>query len=178
MQDALKRFLLVCLTVFAVTQYSDAQPRSIGTSYSISGIGLEYEHDLNRDCFINADIRAEMLAFFMNRNDSPGISASFSCNFTLKEWNSRNDNAIRIFAGPGVTAGLTHEFRKDNGIFFGLKGRVGAECRFDRNVAVSICLNPILGSHLTIVDEHIEMRYYKAGLINAILPEIGIRYTF
>lgn len=178
MQDALKRFLLVCLTVFAVTQYSDAQPRSIGTSYSISGIGLEYEHDLNRDCFINAGIRAEMLAFFMNRNDSPGISASFSCNFTLKEWNSRNDNAIRIFAGPGVTAGLTHEFRKANGIFFGLKGRVGAECRFDRNVAVSICLNPILGSHLTIVDEHIEMRYYKAGLINAILPEIGIRYTF
>ena len=178
MHDALKRYLLVCMTVCAVMHYADAQPRSAGTSYSFSGIGIEYEHDLRKDCFINADIRAEMLALFMDRNHTPGISASFSCNFIIREWESRNSNVISLFAGPGVTVGLANEFRKDYGMFFGLKGRVGAECRFDRNVAVSICLNPILGSHLSIVDEVIEMSYYKNGLINTILPEIGIKYTF
>ena len=178
MHFALKRYLLVFMTACAVMQYAAAQTRSLGASFSFSGIGIEYEHALNNSCFINADARAEMLAFFMNRSDVPGMSASFSCNFILKEWASRNKNSIRFFAGPGVTVGLTHEFRKDNGMFFGLKGRVGAECWFDRNVALSICLNPILGSHLTIVDKHIEMRYYTNGLINAILPEIAVKYTF
>lgn len=178
MHDALKRCLIVFMTVFAVMNYADAQPRSLGTTYSFSGIGIEYEHDLKRDCFINTDIRTEMLAFFMNKNDIPGISASFSCNFIIREWSSRNDNTISFFAGPGVTIGISHDLRKDNGFLIGLKGRVGVECWFDRNVAASICLNPIIGSHLTVVDDHVVMKYYKNGLINAILPEIGIKYTF
>lgn len=178
MHDGFKRYLLVCLTVFTVMSFAHAQPRSIGTSYSFSGIEVEYEHNLNKECFINTGIRAEMLANFMNKNDLPGISASVSCNFIIKEWASKNDNVISIFAGPGVALGVTHDFRKDIGFFLGMKGRVGAECSFDRNVSVSICLNPILGSHFTIADEHVVMKYYKNGLINAILPEIGIKYIF
>ncbi len=178
MHEALKRYVLVCLIAYAAMTYAHAQPRALGTSYSFSGLGIVYEHDLNHECFINADIRAEMLSFFMNSNDYPGISASFSCNFIIKELASRNGNSIIMFAGPGVTLGMSHDFRKDEGYFFGLKGRVGAECRFDRKIAISVCLNPVLGSHITVIDEHIEMRYFKNGLINTILPEIGIKYTF
>ena len=64
------------------------------------------------------------------------------------------------------------------GYFFGLKGRIGAECGFNRNISLSVTLNPVFGSHLILMEEHIEMKYYKNGLINTILPEIGIKYTF
>lgn len=175
---ALKRIAVLCLAVCASISYVDAQPRSIGTSYSFSALGISYEHTLNQDCFISADVKAEMGAYFMDSTRSPGVSASLSGNFIINRWTSRNGNTICAFAGPGISAGIAHEFRKDYGYFLGLKGRLGMECLFDRNVSVSICLTPILGMHMTIVDGHLEMRYYKRGLINAMIPEIGIKYLF
>ena len=137
-----------------------------------------YEHYIDDDCFVNTDIHAELLAVFMNRNNYPGISASVSCNFILKSWTSHNYGTINLFAGPGIMLGISPDFRKENGAFFGLKGRVGAECRFDRNISISLCLNPALGSHIIIKDEHIEMKYYRNGLLNAAIPEIAIKYSF
>jgi hypothetical protein len=52
------------------------------------------------------------------------------------------------------------------------------ECSFERRIAISASLNPIIGSHLMIRDEYLEMTYFRNGLLNAILPEIGIKYTF
>ena len=178
MPEALKRFLTICFVVCAAMSYVHAQPKALGTSYSFNGPGITYEHYLNPECFINADIRAEMLAYFMDRTDSPGVSASLSCSFIINEWSSRNNNTIRLFAGPGVAIGMAHNFRKDMGYFFGLKGCIGAECRFDRHISLSLSLNPVLGSHMVLREEHLEMKYYRNGLINTILPEIGIKYTF
>jgi hypothetical protein len=31
---------------------------------------------------------------------------------------------------------------------------------------------------VAIMEEHVEMKYYRNGLINAILPEISIKYMF
>ncbi len=166
------------MTAFAAILCCHAQPKAIGTSYSFSGLGITYEHHLGSDCFINADVRAEMAALFIDRKNDSGISASVSCNFIIKEWKSRNDNTISIFAGPGIALGLSQDLYKEMGYFFGLKGKIGTECRFDRNISISIALNPVLGSHVIIMDEHIEMKYFKNGLINTILPEIGIKYTF
>ena len=178
MNVALKRYITVCIAAIAAMTYGHAQSKSLGASYSISGLGINYEYNIYQECFINADIRAETLAVFMNRNNNPGISASLSCNFIIKEWKSRNDNSVSLFAGPGITIGMSDDFRKDLGYFFGLKGRIGAECRFDRHIAISVSLNPVIGSHLIVMEEHVEMKYYKNGLINAVLPEIGIKYIF
>lgn len=174
----LKRIAVLCLAVCASMSYADAQPRSAGASFSFSALGATYEHTLNQDCFINADIKAEMGSYFMDSTRLPGVSASLSGNFIISRWTSRNGNTICAFAGPGITTGIAHEFRKDYGYFFGLKGRLGIECLFDRKVALSINLSPVLGMHMTIVDEHLEMRYYKRGIINAMIPEIGIKYLF
>ncbi len=178
MTVALKRYIFVCIAAFAAMSYGYAQSKALGTSYSISGIGISYEHNLNKECFINADLRAETLAVFMNRDNNPGISASIICNFIIREWKSGNDNSIYLFAGPGMTIGMGDDYRKDLGFFFGLKGRIGAECRFDRHIAISVSLNPVIGSHLIVMEEHVEMKYYKNGLINAVLPEIGVKYIF
>ncbi len=178
MLEALKRFAVLSLTVCAAISYADAQPRSVGASFSFSALGATYEHTLNQDSFINADIKAEMGPYFMDSTRLPGVSASLSGNFIISRWASRNGNTICAFAGPGITAGIAHEFKKDYGYFLGLKGRLGMECLFERKVSISISLAPTLGMHMTIVEGHLEMRYYKGGLINAMIPEIGIKYLF
>lgn len=178
MREALKRIITTCILACVSILYADAQSHSLGTTYSFGGIGIEYEHDLNPDCFINAGIRAETANHFMDSKREVGVSASLSCNFIIKQWSSRNGNTVSAFAGPGATFGKSHDFNKDSGYFFGLKGRAGIECRFGRNISISLSFNPILGSHMVIFDEHIEMNPYKLGLINAVLPEIGINYMF
>lgn len=172
------RYMIACLVVFSAIFQAVAQPKAIGTTYSLSGLGVMYEHNVGEGCFIDADLRAEMGEVFRNTTGIPGISTSLSCNFTLKEWESHNGNIICAFAGPGVTAGIASDLYKDRGYFFGLKGRAGIECRFDRGVAISASLNPVIGSHLVIRDEYLEMTYYRNGLLNAVLPEICIKYTF
>ena len=178
MRTALKRIIATCIIICVSILYADAQPRSFGTTYSFGGIGFGYEHELNQDCFINAGVRAETASNFMDSKRQIGMSASLSCNFIIKQWQSRNGNTISAFAGPGAIFGKSHDFNKDYGYFFGLKGRAGIECRFDRKISISLCFNPILGTHMVIFDEHIEMNPYKLGLADAVLPEIGINYMF
>lgn len=178
MSDTLKRIIILCLAAYSSISYADAQPKAAGSSYSLSGAGLTYEHFLNGDAFLHTDLRAEMLAVFMNRNNNPGISASLSYNLIFKEWKSRNSNVICLFGGPGVAVGMSHDYGNDMGCFFGLKGRVGVECSFDRHISVSLTLNPVIGSHMVLKEKHIEMKYYKNGLISTLFPEIGIKYEF
>lgn len=178
MPAPLKRYLIVCLAVFVALFQASAQPKAMGATFSLSGFSAMYEHSFGEDCFVDADLKAEMGEVFRNVTDIPGISASFSCNFIYSKWKSGNGNAVYAFAGPGISVGIASDLHKDRGYFFGIKGRVGVECQFDRRVAISASLNPILGSHLIIRDEYLEMAYYRNGLLNAILPEIGIKYTF
>lgn len=178
MSQRMKRSIMSCIAACAAMCFSYAQPKALGGTFSFCGIGISYEHNLSQGCFLQADVRAETTEFFMNRTDRPGISASFTSNFILKEITSRNDNSIVFFAGPGISIGKAHDFHKDNGYFFGLKGRAGVECCFDRNVSISLSLNPLLGSHMVLHEDHAEMKYYKNGLLNVIMPEIGIKHMF
>ncbi len=178
MSERMKRNILICIVAFATMSLSYAQPKGMGGIFSFCGIGITYEHNLNQNCFIAADLRAETSELFLNRTDYPGISASLTSNFVLKEYRSQNGNPIRIFVGSGITAGKTRDLRKDDGYFFGLKVRAGVECNFERGISVSVCLNPILASHMVIFEDHAVMKYYRNGLMNLIMPEIGIKHIF
>ena len=178
MSERMKRSVLLCIVAFATMSFSYAQPKAAGGIFSFCGIGLTYEHDLNQNCFIEADLRAETSELFLNRTEYPGVSASLTSNFILKEYSSQNGNPIRIFAGSGITAGKARDLRKDSGYFFGLKGRAGLECNFERGISISVCLNPIFASHMVILGDHAEMKYYRNGLLNLIMPEVGIKHMF
>lgn len=178
MSYVIKRFILPCIVVCASSFMSYAQPKAIGGSFSFSGIGLMYEHFLSPSCFVEADIRTETGEFFMGRTDIPGFSAAFTSNFILKEWKSANDNTISIFAGAGVAVGKSNDYHKADGHFFGMKGRAGIECLFDRNISISMSLNPVVGSHLIVFEDHAKLEYYKNGLMNLVMPEIGVKYAF
>lgn len=175
----LKRFLTLLMVTIMTMSAGHAQKKAIGTCYSFSGIGIMYEHRLTEDCFITADLRTELGEVFMERTDVPGISASVIANFIISSWKSSNGNDLYFYAGPGMAIGSANDFHSDHGYFFGLKGRIGVECLFtSRNISISASLCPILGSHMSISDESIIMSQYVNGIINTILPEIGVKYIF
>lgn len=178
MPDTAKRRLVMTIAVFSVMVCSYAQPRTLGAAFSYNGISLVYEHFLSDECFLMTDLRAELGEVFINRTDIPGVSASVTANFILKSWLSSNGNPINFFAGPGAALGIASDFHLGRGVYFGLKGRTGVECFFSRKVSISASLNPILGTHMVIKDDAVQMKYYKYGLLSSILPEIGIKYAF
>ena len=174
----LKHILLYVLTAFFPVGILNAQPESAGTAFSYGYIGLEYQHALSEDTFLNICLKAETGEMFSGRSTYPGICTSFSWNLILKTWTSRNGNPIDLFAGPGALIGYGPDFKERNGISFGLKGRLGVQCRFARNCSISLAIAPTMGMHMVFHKEYISLNYFKNGLIYGFIPELGIRYWF
>lgn len=147
-------------------------------SYSYNGVSIIYSNNVSDNYFTEFQLQSELGEVFMNRTDIPGISASFTWNYPLRSWKSEDGNAIRIYAGTGAVAGYGNDLRKNAGLFFGLKGKIAADCFFKRNVRISISLSPILGCHMVNDGEYMRLEYYRNGLLNSLTPEIGVCYTF
>ncbi len=170
--------LCVILTCTSFLSEARAQSKSVGTSFSYAGIGAVYEHTTGKDSFAEIQLRTETAGIFGGTMFYPGISASFTWNMIFAEAQSRNGNRIIFFAGPGATAGFTGDMKSSWGLMAGLKGRVGGECTFRRNVSISVSISPIIGVHTSRRGTTINMLIYKTGLLHAIMPEIGIKYAF
>ena len=173
----LKISCVIILTLLFLHE-SSAQERGVGTSYSYAGVGLTYEQPLGNETFMDLQLRAEAFEIFHSNAPFPGMSASMTWNMYFADFQSGNGNDIRFFAGSGVIIGYMPDMRAPYGGVFGLKGRVGGECRFDRNVAISMSLSPILGAHVTMREGMPHMKLFMNGLIYGLMPEVGIKYLF
>lgn len=175
----LLHIMLVTAGSFMALPSAHAQPKALGASFSFACSGIVYEHyQKSSSSFLEIALKAQTSEMFAGRSQYPGISSSLTWNIVLKEWLSSEGNPIRIFAGPGVIVGYGKDFEETNGLIFGLKGRVGAECSFTRNALISLSLSPILGSHVISYPDHNSMKYYKNGLMYSLIPEISIKYRF
>lgn len=168
-------FITVSLITMSVCR---GQSRSIGATFSFSGIALTYEYDTDPSSFIDIVLKAECGGMFFGNGGYPGATASFTWNMVFARKESVNGNEIRFYAGPGVLTGWSNDLMKPHGIVFGLKGRIGTECSFGRGVTLSASLCPVIGTHMQIMDDYLDLRWYRMGVLSAILPEIGIRYRF
>lgn len=177
MSALLKIFLTVAALTLCLCNL-DAQTRSVGASFSLSGIGISYEHTKSDESFIEASIKTELWEVLNDRSVMPGISAGFTWNLILKSWKSKEGNSVNVFAGAGITGGYANDYKKPDGCFMGLKGRFGVEYHYQRNIQLSFCIIPVIGTHIHKEGSNLKMEYYKAGLINTLMPEIGIKYMF
>jgi len=173
----LKPLLITALSLMMIGECL-AQPKSIGTVYSVSGIRLSYEQYIDSESFIDLSLKAECGDLFFGMGIWPGLTTSFTWNMYFSRFDSRNGNEIRLYAGPGLNLGWTNDLLRPMGMTFGLKGSLGVECEFDRNVTISAALSPVIGTHMVFHEDFIDMRYYRMGLMGLIMPEAGIRYTF
>ena len=156
----------------------NAQERSIGATFSYAGTGISFQNKVKEDTFIEIQLRAETTHLFASVSDIPGMTASVTWNMTFAEMTSPDGNRISFFAGPGISAGFADDIPIHKGVVFGLKGRVGVECCFNRNIALSACVSPVIGAHVSMKDGIPYMLFYKTGMMNCIMPEVGIRYIF
>lgn len=182
--ELFSKILLVITLTTAFLSDSFAQERSIGTSWSFSGIGLTYDQQVKETAFIHIGAKLEMTETFIGRARVPGGSVSFTWNDILGSTTSRNGNRISFFAGAGAAAGYCKDFRVKRkeqiryGSFFGLKGRAGVRIEYDRNINITAAVAPVLGMHLYMKDETLMMRYYRYGLLQTLMPELTISYRF
>lgn len=157
---------------------TNAQSKALGLAFSPIGVGLSYEHHVESDNFLTLDLGIDADDYMWSRSEHLGGSLSLVWNIVFAERKSQYDNVVRFFAGPGVMAGYVTDMGNVTGTAFGMKGRIGMECKFQRSIVLSASLSPILGCHLTTKNEEIRMRLYKSGLLQTIIPEIGIKYAF
>ena len=171
---------ILLLTAFSVVFAcgAAAQPKTVGATFSLNGFAASYEHYIDSESFIDLGLKAECGDMFFGLSSYPGASVSLVWNMIFARKQSCNGNEIRMFAGPGMLIGWSNDYLRPPGFIFGLKGRVGAECEFDRKITISASLCPVIGTHMQIFEDYIDMRYYRSGLISAVLPVIGIKYTF
>lgn len=172
-----KILMFIVFSLIAMSGLS-AQPKSAGVSFSLSGISASYEHHVDAESFVDLGIKAECTDMFFGKSTFPGVLASATWNMVFATKESCNGNAIRFFAGPGMTIGAGYDLLRFPGFIIGLKGRIGAECEFDRSLTISVSLNPVIGTHIQKFEDYIDMRCYRSGLISAFLPEVGIKHTF
>ena len=176
--------LLISATVIAAfimpSSRAVAQPKSLGAVFSFTGVAISMETPLkqNTNVFLELNLKAECNEFYASRTEYPGVSASASLNYILKQWRSNDNNQVCLFAGPGLILGYGADYKLPDGILFGLKGIVGLQCNFKRNVTVSTTIAPVIGSHSVFKNEAVEMKYYRIGLQYGLIPEIGIKYRF
>ena len=182
--ELFSKILLVITLTTAFLSDTCAQERSIGTSWSFTGIGLTYDHQIKETAFVHVGAQLEMTETFIGRARVPGGSVSFTWNDILGSRTSRNGNRISFFAGAGAAAGYCKDFRLQKqeqaryGTFFGLKGRAGVRIEYDRNINITAAVAPVLGMHLFTKDETVMMRYYRYGLLQTLMPELTISYRF
>ena len=124
----------------------NAQSKAIGVDFSITGVGVSYEHYAESGSFLTLDLYLDTDDLMWLRASHPGASASLIWNMVFAEKNSSLGNRISFFAGPGIMVGYVTDMNDIAGGAFGLKGRVGCECRFQRNITVSACVSPALGA--------------------------------
>lgn len=169
--------LSTLVLALAICTEAHSQPKSVGTSFCFAGIGLTYEHATTDDAYIRFQLRTETTDYFLTRFLTPGASAALSWNMPIGERISRNGNKIRFYAGPGLTGGLSSDLTALHGPFIGLVGRVAGECAFSRGITISVSLSPMLGVHLSRMNDYLTMRMFRNGLLYGLMPEIGISYT-
>ncbi len=172
------RMIVTAAVLILSLGVSYAQTKAVGASFSIMGAGLSYEHYIETDEFISLDLYLDADDFMWLRADHPGASLSLSWNMVFAEKTSDYGNKVTFFAGPGIMAGYVTDLNNIPGAAFGLKGRLGMECRFKRPVTLSASFSPVIGCHITSSNADIRMRLYKSGLLQLIIPEIGIKYSF
>lgn len=179
----MKRWILIISLIAATAtvscQNAWGQPKAISTIWSYDGIGIGYEHYTAEGDFIQIDIKAETNDIFIQSKWKPAATAAFTLNMTFAEHVSRNGNTISFYAGPGTVIGWGRDHNEQVGAIFGIKGRIGAECRFpSKNIAISASVAPELGMHISMPDGTTNMRLYRNGILQSIMPEIGIKYSF
>ncbi len=174
-----RRISMICIILCTLfLSEAHAQRKSVGSSFSYSGIGIVYEQTIDSNSFAELQLKMETTNLYEDRELGAGMSASLSWNMVFADIGTRDGSNVTFYAGPGLALGITGDIDRKSGFMFGLKGKLGAECTFNRNVTLSICLAPVVGLHLGTLNGEWNMVLYRTGLLYAIMPEIGVKYAF
>lgn len=157
---------------------SKARNTSLGSQWSFKGIALTYSQKAEYGSFHELYLSADMTDLLSGNSRYPGVSAAFSWNIMLKEWELSDEGYIRAYAGPGAAIGWTTDKGSGYGVMMGILGKAGLEYISARKIALSVSISPVLGCHTVWNGNTLRLELYKYGLTYSLMPEVGIKYYF
>lgn len=109
---------------------------------------------------------------------SPGYRAGYYMSFPLITKELSDDCHFAFEAGPGMTAGLVRDAKKDRGVMAGLSGIAAIDLIF-KKITITCSAMAILGFHLDYENSETgTLELYLNGLKQSWMPEISIKYRF
>ena len=171
--------LTLVLLLTAGAGESAAQQVAAGALLSPKGSGVALRLDRGALLYDLA-FTADLYGVLRHSDGKPGYAFSFYCNPVLYDHQLGSDVGLRIFAGPGFSAGWLAD--RDGG-GFGFTGALNADFGlsfdFARQMSATVGLSTALGLHAAANGpEGTMVRFYRNGLIRTLYPEARILYRF
>lgn len=192
----MKKILLTLILAAAATA-TFAQPKAMGIRTGISGLEAAYEHNINRNQYIEANFGID---FGYNANGKPGVKATAIYDFVWAHPAWTNKGSWALYAGPGITMGYVNDnvhykvdkevlHYDDDGFMLGVCVQVGLEYTFWFPLQLSVDLRPVVGMHVnneykvqSPIDPDVTYNgartgFYDNGLLG-FAPTISVKYKF
>lgn len=172
-------YLLAAALLLALPRGLCAQSSALGGELSIFRFGVNYTHK-TENILHSASVGLDLSGPILQRNRVPGFYGNYSCDFLLgeKTWKEAH---MYFYAGPGLDFGYGDDFRHPAGIFLGPMAEVRLDFASLRiPCRLSIVFRPTLALHSykDPISKDLKMGIYSEGLLNSLLPRIGVSYDF
>lgn len=156
----------------------DYSSLGIGTFHSPKGLGVCMELQADKSMFDSFDIIADMYGVLTGQYSTPGIKATYCRNIILKHID-REDCALDLYAGPGVTAGYVRDIHEPYSLVAGMAGSAG--CRMDfykKNIIIYMELGVDLAGEFNRDNRFktLNLNIYKSGIYHIFYPQVRILY--
>lgn len=139
------------------------------------GVGYSFRYgELLHTTSLGLDIHGPIL----QRNRVPGFYANYSCDFLIAQ-KLHQECDFRFYGGAGVDFGYGDDLKHPVGLFLGPMADLRLEFSSTRvPVRLSVVFRPTLALHCYKEGKQFRMGIYSVGLMNSLIPRIGISYDF
>lgn len=192
----MKRLAIILALVTGISVTASAQPKAVGVRIGATGLDASYQHDLNRNTFLQGDLGMD---FGSSIDAAIGVKATALYNYIWARPAWTDHGSWALFAGGGVTlGGVADKVRykdgslkfsvKDHGFLLALTAQAGIEYNFEFPLQLSLDIRPYIGLHVnkgytamgltgTEITYGGKTGFYDRGMWGFI-PTLAARYCF
>lgn len=176
---SLKTYLTCVACTLGFCLNLGAQGFSVGLFHSPKGLGAAYERvDFETEESECVLLYADMADVFDGTFDDPGIKATYLHNFVFAVADDPGAD-IRVLVGLGASLGYVRDRSEAGyGCCSSVCANLACKVLFRPNIDIHFGFIPEFGLFVKKNDSETEVKLYRNGLTNAILPYITIAYRF
>ena len=176
----MKKTVVLIIACLCAMEMLMAQDRyvSVGGYFSPKACGISLT-SYRPGSFSDIRLTADLEKVLLGQTAMPGIRADWHLNFILLQRAINQGLTANFYAGAGAMLGYVEDGKSGRGVTAALSGNIGVLFHFAGPLSVSVGFSGNVGAHITWSDKSgSTMNWYRSGLKNILMPEVGIRYRY